>query len=94
MRVLVQRDCLGGERIVEIELPRAVELADLDRVEGCEQRTLLSSLPRPFFRLDVPGSFSLSGIIGDRKVRFTVRLGVRDDAVPLALAASASMMGE
>ena len=92
MEVLVQKDCLGGERKIEVRLPRAVELPDLDRVEGCEQRTVLHSLPRPFFRLDVPGSFSLSGIIGEPRVRFTVRLAVRERAVELALAACERMM--
>jgi len=92
MQVLIQRDCLGGDRLIEVQLPRAVALLDLDRVEGCTQRTVLSSLPRPFFRLDVPGSFSLSGIIGERRLRFTVRLAVRERATELALATCEHMM--
>ncbi|MEC7524155.1 MAG: hypothetical protein VYE22_30015 [Myxococcota bacterium] len=88
MKVLVQRDCLGGERIVEIELPRPVRLEDLDRIEGVETRTVLAHLPRPFFRLDVPGRFLLTGIVSDPRVRFTVRMAVRDRALELALEAA------
>lgn len=92
MKVLLQRDCLGGERVVEIELPRPVRLEDLDRVEGVDSRTVLTHLPRPFFRLDVPGRFLLTGIVEDPKVRFTVRMAVRDEALALALAAAERMI--
>ena len=91
LEVLVQRDCLGGERVVEIRLPTPVDLEALDRVEGVTKREILSNLPRPFFRLDVKGRFLLSGIIGDPKVRFTVRLALRDTAVEVALETAARM---
>ena len=84
MEVVLTRDCLGGDRIVELQLPRGVALADLDRVEGVTSRTVLAELPRPFFRLDVPGAFLLTGIVGEPRVRFTVRLAARERAVELA----------
>ncbi len=92
MRVLLQRDCLGGERVVEVELPRPVNLEDLDRVEGVAHRVVLEDLPRPFFRLDVPGRFVLTGIISGREVRFTVRLAVRERAEELALSTCERML--
>ncbi len=84
-RARVLRDCLGGDRIVEVELPRPVLLGDLDRVRGVGRREVLSSLPRAFFRLDVPGRFLLTGIVGDPRVRFTVRLAMRERATEVAL---------
>ncbi len=90
--VLVQRDCLGGDRIVELKLPRAVALPDLDRVDGVVTRVVLSELPRPFFKLDVPGRFLLTGIIGDPRIRVTVRLSVRDRAVPTAIDVARSLL--
>lgn len=84
MRVLLQRDCLGGERLVDIELPRAVRREDLLRLEG-QKITLLDHLPRPLFRVDVSGKYLVSGVLGERRVRFTVRLAVRDRAEELAL---------
>ena len=92
MRVLLQRDCLGGERIVDIELPRPVQVADLDRIEGYTTRTVLEKLPRPLFRVEVPGRFLVSGVIGDARVRFTVRLVVREQAQQLALEAAEKML--
>lgn len=92
VRVLVLRDCLGGERVVELMLPRAVELGDLDRVEGVTSRVLLADLPRPFFKLDAPGRYLVSGILGDARVRVTVRLALRDGAVPTALAVAQAML--
>lgn len=82
--VLVQRDCLGGERVVELLLPRPVTMEDLERVEGVARREVLTQLPRPFFRLDVPGRFLLTGIVGDALLRFTVRLAARETALELA----------
>ena len=93
MRVLLQRDCLGGERIVDIELPRPVERADLDRLVGATRTTVLDRLPRPLFRVEVPGRYLVSGVIGDARVRFTVRLAVRDLAEQLACEGARSMLG-
>jgi hypothetical protein len=84
-RARVLRDCLGGDRVVEVELPRPVLIADLDHVRGVGRREVLLSLPRPFFRLDVPGRFLVTGILGETRVRFTVRLAVRDRATEIAL---------
>lgn len=90
-QVVVKRDCFGGERIVEIRMPAAVTLEALDRIAGA--RTVLSQLPRPFFRIDVPGHYLVSGILGDTLVRFTVRLAIRDDAVEHALAGARRLAG-
>jgi hypothetical protein len=92
-RVTLSKDCLGGDRVVDVELPRVVEAADLDRVDGVGTRTVLVSLPRPFFRLDVPGRFLLTGIVGEARVRFTVRRALRESAVDVALGASHRMLG-
>lgn len=93
IELLLTRDCLGGERIVEVRLPRGVEVSDLDRIEGVNSRVVLSHLPRPFFRIDVPGRFLVTGIVTDPRVRFTVRMAVRAQAVELALAAADRMLG-
>ncbi|MEW5850607.1 MAG: hypothetical protein AB2A00_17610 [Myxococcota bacterium] len=90
--LLVQRDCLGGERVVELQLPRPVRLEDLDVVEGVVHREVLTSLPRPFFRLDVPGRFLLTGIVSDPRLRFTVRMAARERAVELALETAQRMV--
>lgn len=91
--VLVHRDCLGGERIVEVMLPRGMQLEDLDRLQLEGRREVLDHLPRPFVRYDVPGHFLITGIVSDPRVRFTVRLALRDRAVEVALEASRKMMG-
>lgn len=88
MKVLLQRDCLGGERVVEIELPRPVALGDLDRLENVTRREVLDHLPRPFFRIDVAGQFLLTGILFSPHVRFTVRLARRESAREVAIAAA------
>ena len=92
MRVLLQRDCLGGERIVDVELPRPVRQADLPLLDGIKV-TVLDHLPRPLFRVEVPGRYLVSGVIGELRVRFTVRLAVRDRAEALALEGARSMVG-
>ncbi len=66
-------DCFGDHRIVEVNLPHPPEIADLKRLTDVGRQTILSDLPRPFFRIDCPGRFLLTGIIGDPKVRFTLR---------------------
>lgn len=91
-RVTLSKDCLGGERIVDVELPAPVAAAQLERVEGVTARTVLDGLPRPFFRLDVAGRFLLTGILGEPRVRFTVRRALREDAIDVALAASRRML--
>ena len=92
LNVLVQRDCLGGERVVELQLPRPVRSDDLARVDPGARCEVLSELPRPFFRVDVPGRFLLTGIVGDARVRFTVRLALRDRALDTALAAARALL--
>ena len=86
------RDCLGGDRIVEVIFPRGVTEHDLERLQGVKSRQILHQLPRPFFRLDVPGSFLVSGILSERRVRFTVRLSVRDRAVDIVHRAAIQLM--
>lgn len=53
--VLVQRDCFGGDRVVELRFVRPVVA---------------------------------EGVLGDQRVRFTIWIARRDDALPLALAAA------
>ena len=91
--VLVMRDCLGGDRIVEVNWPRGMQLEDLDRLGLEGTREVLSHLPRPFVRFDVLGYFLITGIVSDPRVRFTVRLAQRDNAVQLALDSSRKMLG-
>ena len=92
IQVLLRRDCLGGERIVELQLPRAVLLADLDAVLGVATRVILSELPRPFYKLDAPGRYLVTGILGDPRVRVTVRLALRDSAEQTAVAIGQAML--
>ena len=66
-------DCFGDHRIVEVNLPQSMALVNLKRLTNVERQTILHDLPRPFFRIDCPGRFLLTGIIGDPKVRFTLR---------------------
>ena len=82
--VLVKRDCFGGERIIELRLAAPITEEGLDRLGG--QKTVLRQLPRPLYRVDVPGHYLVSGILGDDVVRFTVRLVARDHAMEFALA--------
>jgi len=84
-------DCLGGT-IVEVALPRSVTIADLDRVEGVVTREILTELPRPFYRLDVPGRFLATGIVGEAKIRFTVRRALSARASEIALDAARTIM--
>jgi hypothetical protein len=90
--ILVLRDCFGGDRVVEVELPEPLAEEDLARLPGAGKPTVLRSAPRPFFRLEVPGAFLLSGVFGDRRVRFTVRLARRDDALQLVADAAARLL--
>ena len=94
LRLIVQRDCIGGERIIDIEFPRGIERENLDRVEGVGTRVVLEDLPQPLFRLDVPGRFLISGVLSARRVRFTVRMALRDAAAEVALAEARNMLGE
>lgn len=93
LELLLLRDCLGGERVAELQMPRAVELADLDRVAGVVTRVVLHSLPRPFFKLDVPGHYLITGVVGDRRLRVTVRLALRNSAAEAAVAVARAMLG-
>ena len=92
IEVLLQRDCHGGQQIVELRLPRPVTLEDLGAVEGVQTRVLLSDLPRPFYKLDAPGRYLVTGILGDPRVRVTVRLARRAEAVPIALTVAKAML--
>lgn len=85
IEVLVQRDCLGGERVIEVRLPTPVSEAALASIEGGGDPVILRSAPRPFFRVDVPGAFLVSGIVGDTRVRYTVRLARRVEAREIAV---------
>lgn len=93
LEVTILKDCLGGERIVEVQLPRGLRREDLERLDGVERCEVLSGLPRPFVRVDVPGMFLLTGILEDARVRFTVRRGVRERARELATTAAQRMVG-
>ena len=64
---------LEGNSIVEVLLPEGLTVEDLDRLSGVESKTILQDLPRPFFRIDCPGRFLLTGIVGNPKLRFTMR---------------------
>jgi hypothetical protein len=91
LEVVVQRDCLGGERVVELILPRAPVEDDLGALVGASSVQILRTAPRPFFRVDVPGKYLVTGILRDRRVRFTVRLAQREHALELALAGGRSL---
>lgn len=84
--VVLMRDCLGGERVVEIELADGLRRDALERLDGSGTLMVLDSLPKPFARYDRPGFFLLTGIVGERRVRFTMRLAHRDRAEETALA--------
>lgn len=76
LEIVIVSDCFGDRRIVEVFLPENITGINLDRLSGVQQKTILHDLPRPFFRIDCPGKFLLTGIIGDRKLRFTLRQNV------------------
>jgi hypothetical protein len=80
LQIVVQRDCLGGERIVEVLLPRPVDEAGYRRLGQLGAAVLFSALPRPFFRVEVAGAYQASGVLGERRVRFTVRVTARERA--------------
>lgn len=84
--VISMRDCLGGERVVEVELAEGLRREPLERLTAVDGTLLiLDSLPRPFARFDRPGFFLLTGILGERRVRFTMRLAHRESATQTAL---------
>lgn len=87
------RDCLGGDAIVEVTLPRGLQASDIERVEGAATRVVLADLPRPFFRIDVPGRYLITGILSEARVRFTVRRALSDRASQVALEAAREMLG-
>lgn len=93
MRIALTKDCLGGERIVDIILPRGVRTEDLDRIRGAARKLVLEHLPRPLFRIEVPGRYLVSGAVGDARVRFTVRLALRDEATDAAQTEARHMIG-
>ncbi len=84
--VVLMRDCLGGDRVVEIELAEGLRREPLERLSATEGALqVFDSLPRPFARYDRPGFFLLTGILGERRVRFTMRLAHRENAKETAL---------
>ncbi len=87
------RDCLGGDAIVEVTLPRGLQASDIERIEGAATRIVLADLPRPFFRVDVPGRYLITGILSEARVRFTVRRALSDCAERVALDGAREMMG-
>lgn len=93
MRVLLRKDCLGGEKIVDIELPRPVAAADLDRLRDVRSRQVFESFPKPFFRVDVEKRFLLTGVLGEAQVRFTVRVNIAQAADEVALAGAHELLG-
>ncbi|MEM6449587.1 MAG: hypothetical protein AAF703_04645 [Cyanobacteria bacterium P01_D01_bin.105] len=86
-------DCFGDHRIVEVTLPRPVTLADLPNLSNVSQCTVLKDLPRPFFRLDCPQRFLLTGIANEPRVRFTLRAAAITQAESIVLQAIAELMG-
>ena len=87
LEVLMVTDCFGDKRIVEVFLPQTILLSHLDKLSGVKTKTILQDLPRPFFRIDCPGRYLLTGIIGDRKLRFTLRRVVVDKSRIIVLQA-------
>ena len=67
-----------------MELPRPVQRDDVRRLEARGQFHILEDLPRPFYRLDVPGEFLLTGIVSSARIRVTVRLAQRERALAIA----------
>ncbi len=87
LEILMVTDCFGDKRIVEVFLPQAILISNLDKLSGVESKTILQDLPRPFFRIDCPGRYLLTGIISDRKLRFTLRRAVADKSRIIVLQA-------
>lgn len=86
-------DCFGDHRVVEVSLPRGVRAEDLERVTCAGTRTVLKGLPRPLFRLDCGGAFLLTGIVGDARVRFTLRRAAVSRAEQVVARAVAELLG-
>lgn len=94
LRVVLRKDCAGGEKIVDMELPRGVTEADLDRLRGVRSRQVLTSFPVPLFRVDCEGRFLLSGVLNDKRVRFTVRRNAAERSDVIAIAGARELLGE
>jgi len=86
-------DCFGDRAIVEVTLPEAIALTHLEQLSGISQQTILRDLPRPFFRIDCAGRFLLTGIVGDPKVRFTLRKAVIPQACDIVSHAVRELLG-
>jgi hypothetical protein len=93
MRVVLTKDCHGGEKIVDIELPRPVAAADLDRFARTRIKQVFTTFPKPFFRLDIEGRFLLTGVLGEQVVRFTVRYSVASRADEVAIEGARELLG-
>lgn len=87
------RDCLGGDRIIEVTLPRALAAADIEALSSDHALTFLRDLPKPFFRADLRGGYSMSGIVSERTIQVTVRLARRGEAEVLAQDAARRLLG-
>lgn len=86
-------DCFGDRKIVEVILPRAIALADLDRLSNVTEQTILHNLPRPFFRIDCVGHFLLTGIANDPKIRFVLRQSAVSRSRAIVLQAVGELLG-
>lgn len=87
LNITLITDCFGEHRIVEVFLPRSIAISDLEKLPNVSSKTILQDLPRPFFRVDCPGKFLLTGIIGDGKLRFTLRRAVASTSRDIILQA-------
>ena len=90
--IVMMIDCFGDHRIVEVTLPDSVPLEALQRLTGVGQRTILMDLPKPFFRIDCPGRFLLTGIVGTPKVRFTLRQAALEHAREIVVSAICELL--
>lgn len=70
----VQReDCFRDPRITVYTLPRGIRRSDLELLRPFGPISVFEKFSRPFFKLDRPFLFALTGILGSPEIRVTFK---------------------
>ena len=70
---VVRDDCFRDPRITVYSLPRALTRLDLTLLRPFGRVHVFDRFTRPFFHMDVPSLFIITGVVGDREIRVTFK---------------------
>ena len=68
-----REDCFRDPRITVYTLPRPVKRQDLTMLRPFGPVSFFENFSRPFFRMDRPSLFLLTGVIGSAEIRVTFK---------------------